>query len=59
MTVGHLDHENNLIYVDTAFSGEKSFFIDTILDSGSYIILIEAYWTYKDVKELVFGSYSN
>lgn len=59
MTIGKIDLKNNLIYIDTAFSGEKSFFIETTLEPGEYVVLIEVYWNYKNLTELVFGSYSN
>jgi hypothetical protein len=58
MTLGKLAGKEGITFIDAGFSGEKSQFIETILEAGDYIVLLESYWTFKMINELVFGTYS-
>ena len=57
--LGRLVGKDGIAFVDAAFSPEKSLFIEGEFEAGDYVLLFEGYWTYKDLKECVVGTYSD
>ena len=51
-------NNNDLEYVTSLFSGEKTLFLDFSAKKGEYILLVEAYWYYPNFRELVVSTYS-
>lgn len=59
LTIGRIDKEDEEIeFVDTMLSPERSIFSCKKLSPGEYIILVEVYWDQKHHNEITVGSYS-
>ena len=59
LTIGRLAGKEGIKFHDAGFSGEKTHFIETLMEPGDYVVMIESYWTYKGVTQLVMGTYSD
>lgn len=59
LTIGRIDPEDEEIeFVDTMMSPERSIFSSKKLIPGEYIILLEVYWEQETHNEITLGTYS-
>jgi hypothetical protein len=59
LTIGRIDPEDQEVeFVDTLMSPERSIFSSKKLIPGEYIILVEVYWEQDDHNDVTLGTYS-
>ena len=59
LTIGRIDPEDEEVeFVDTLMSPERSIFSSKKLIPGEYVILIEVYWEQDNHNEITLGTYS-
>ena len=59
LTIGRIDPEDQEVeFVDTLMSPERSIFSSKKLVPGEYIILVEVYWEQQDHTDVTLGTYS-
>lgn len=59
ITIGRIDAQNKIEFIDTLLSPERSIFIEADFVKGDYIILVEPYWSSSHAKQYVVGTYSS
>ena len=59
LTIGRIDPEDQEVeFVDTLMSPERSIFSSKKLIPGEYVILVEVYWEQEQHNEVTLGTYS-
>ncbi len=58
VTIGKLHGKEGIEFVDSILSPERNVFLENSLDSGDYIVLIEAYWSSNLIRKYNLGTYS-
>lgn len=58
VTIGKLIGKKGIRFIDSVLSPERNIFLENTLTQGSYIVLIEAYWSNNLVRKFNVGTYS-
>ena len=59
VTVGKLEGNKGVKFVDSILSPERNVFLENTLPPGDYLILVEAYWEQNLVRQFNVGSYAD
>lgn len=57
-TVARIHENDTLDFIAYSFSDERNIFLEDTFIRGSYIILVEVYWTNRYPQKFTFGTYS-
>lgn len=59
VTVGRLEPDKSVKFVDSLLSPERNIFLENTLPAGDYLILVEAYWDQNLTHTFNVGTYSD